>query len=89
MRLKVLSVIIGSMCVTLTTSLRCQQTSGGEKENVDCMFPFKYAGKEFNECTDINDPDNKLWCSTKVGPNREHLRGNWGYCSTGKAIEYL
>ena len=36
-----------------------------------------------NDCITDNDPDGKLWCSTKVNDKKEHVSGstNWGYCS--------
>ena len=47
-----------------------------------CVFPFIYNNKVYNECTDVNDPDNKKWCSTKVDDNGIHVgNGNfWGHC---------
>ena len=48
-----------------------------------CSFPFIYNDEKFSKCTDFNDPDNALWCSTRTNPRtKEHIRGNgsWGYC---------
>ncbi len=36
------------------------------------MFPFKYDGEIYYQCTDANDPDGKLWCSTKVDEYGNH-----------------
>jgi hypothetical protein len=49
---------------------------------VECIFPFKYQDILFNECTTLNDPDGKFWCSTKVDESGNHVvgQGEWGYC---------
>ena len=49
----------------------------------DCQFPFKLSGQTFFNCTDHQDPDGRLWCSTKVDSNGKHVggEGNWGYCN--------
>ena len=46
------------------------------------MFPFKYDGGTYDKCTNVNDPDDKLWCSTKVDEYRNHDQsgGYWGHC---------
>merc|ERR1739838_92578 len=31
-----------------------------------CVFPFKYMGKTFRQCTDYGSNDEKPWCATKV-----------------------
>jgi len=48
-----------------------------------CQFPFSYEGKRYTRCTTENDPDGRLWCSTKVDKNGNHVQneGQWGYCS--------
>ena len=38
---------------------------------------------KYNECTNINDPNDKHWCSTATNPrNLIHISGNgsWGLC---------
>jgi hypothetical protein len=47
-----------------------------------CIFPFQYNGQTFTECITIDDPELKLWCSTKVDEVGEHVRdgGFWGHC---------
>ncbi len=56
-----------------------------EKKGKDfkpCIFPFAYDGVIYNNCTEVNDPDNKAWCSTKVDENGNHVKsgGFWGHC---------
>ena len=43
------------------------------------MFPFKYGGVLYNECTKVEDT--KLWCSTKTDSGNNHQTGNWGHCA--------
>ena len=45
-----------------------------------CIFPFVYSGKTYNECINVNDPNGKFWCSTKVDTNGNHVKSYWGYC---------
>jgi hypothetical protein len=47
-----------------------------------CIFPFRYNGQAFSECITIDDPEYKLWCSTKVDDDGEHVPdgGYWGHC---------
>jgi len=47
-----------------------------------CIFPFSFRGKIFDECTTFSDPDEKLWCSTKVDENGLHVSAGkyWGHC---------
>lgn len=52
-------------------------------EGKNCVFPFVFKGIIHNECTSVDDPQSKRWCSTKVDPNtNEHVAkdGNWGHC---------
>ena len=42
-------------------SSTCKTLSGAV-----CIFPFKFEGVLYEACTSAKDPDNKLWCSTKV-----------------------
>ena len=38
-----------------------------------CVFPFKYHGVLFTDCT-------FGWCSTKVDDDGKHIKGNQGDC---------
>ena len=56
-----------------------------EKKSRDikpCIFPFKFSGQTFTQCTTVKDPDDKPWCSTKVNENGNHVTsgGYWGHC---------
>ena len=32
-----------------------------------CVLPFRYKNVTYDGCTTVEDPEDKLWCSTKVG----------------------
>ncbi|XP_051465466.1 macrophage mannose receptor 1-like isoform X2 [Apus apus] len=42
-----------------------------------CVFPFKYEGKEYNECTDAGRPNGWLWCATTADFDADKL---YGFC---------
>ena len=52
------------------------------KDFKPCTFPFTYEGVKYNNCTVVNDPDGKPWCSTKVDDDGNHVQsgGHWGHC---------
>ena len=43
------------------------------------MFPFKFKGKTYNDCTYDKGKSN-AWCSTKVDEFGEHVDGHWIKC---------
>ena len=49
---------------------------GGTEEQ--CVFPFRYNGVLYNECTKVED--NKPWCSNMTDENDDHVVGQWTYC---------
>jgi hypothetical protein len=67
-----MNVVVIVLVVTIfashsATSLKCKTTNGeGPQKNRPCVFPFVYQETTFESCTNRSDPDNKLWCSTKV-----------------------
>ena len=83
--LSVLYILYLSFIVDKLVSARnCSITVDGPKTNTPCIFPFKFAHKTFNTCTDEKDPGN-FWCSTKVDEDGKHIGGanEWGYCADG------
>merc|ERR1711976_1018463 len=62
---------------------KCSVEEKNSKTTQECQFPFKLNEKIFTNCTDFQDPDGRLWCSTKVSKtDRQHIGGGsyWGYC---------
>jgi hypothetical protein len=45
-----------------------------------CIFPFKVYGNTYNECSWVDAPDDKAWCSTQVDADGHHLQGKRGIC---------
>jgi hypothetical protein len=39
-----------------------------------CIFPFKVYGNTYNECSWVDAPDDKAWCSTQVDADGHHLQ---------------
>ena len=55
------------------------KTIAGPSKDKDCVFPFVFKGKIYNECRFNSDG---FWCSTKVDSTGSHIRGNWGICGS-------
>ena len=77
-------IIFQYVIISLVSAKDCSVTVGGPRPNQPCVFPFKFAQKTFNSCTDAKDPGN-FWCSTKVDKDGKHIGGanEWGYCEDG------
>ena len=60
------------------------KTVSGPSPNESCIFPFKFRGITFNECTTEGNAEGDLtpWCSTLVDDSGAHIQeaGNWGNC---------
>ena len=57
------------------------KTAAGPTPNVPCIFPFKYKGKTYHECTTI-DSNNIPWCPTMVDASGNGVGTNWGICGS-------
>ena len=51
--------------------------------NQGCIFPFKYNGVEYNECTDVQWKNK--WCATATNWKDEYI-GAWGDCEIRKRM---
>jgi len=51
----------------------CTATSGQQ-----CVFPFRYKGVVYTECTSIDQ--SQPWCSTSVTSSGDHVTGSLGFC---------
>uniref|UniRef100_A0A8C7EI43 Fibronectin type-II domain-containing protein n=1 Tax=Nothoprocta perdicaria TaxID=30464 RepID=A0A8C7EI43_NOTPE len=49
----------------------------GHFSEQSCVFPFTYRGKQFHECTSLNEKNGKLWCSTTDNYDRDY---KWNFC---------
>jgi len=58
-------------CVTVGKS--------GDGAGKECVFPFRYRGVTYNECTSRNH--RREWCATKTDDDDRYIRGRWGHCS--------
>ena len=50
-------------------------------DRVTCVFPFKYKGVTYNECTKV-DSDSP-WCANRVDSDGKVVYGEWGDCAQG------
>uniref|UniRef100_A0A8C2E6T2 Insulin-like growth factor 2 receptor n=1 Tax=Cyprinus carpio TaxID=7962 RepID=A0A8C2E6T2_CYPCA len=63
------------------------QYSGGDTcpqvtdKNEVCIFPFKYLGEFYSECTTQGKTDGRKWCATTSDYDKDQ---KWGFCSGGK-----
>jgi len=56
-------------------------TIGGPQSGEKCTFPFIYKDTEYFKCTKDDDPEGRLWCSTRKDRMGLHVNEHWGYCS--------
>jgi len=52
------------------------------KDNT-CVFPFKYKGKTYNQCTKDESVNGMPWCATRVDRSGNVLNGKWEDCEEG------
>merc|ERR1712098_33164 len=64
----------------------CDHPYSGKKRSGSrpCVFPFKYNGVVYNECTDIGW--SKKWCATATNWKDEYI-GAWGDCQLFESRE--
>ena len=66
-----------------STYTNCSTVSG-PNPNAQCIFPFKYGGITYHQCTTAGNAagDFTTWCSTLVDESGVHIggAGNWGNC---------
>ena len=47
-----------------------------------CIFPFEFKNVTYAGCTEVGDPNRRLWCSVQVNDQGEHMtgKGAWEHC---------
>ena len=58
-------------------------TIDGPGQGSACQFPFIYKGVSRDGCITEADPEGKLWCSTAVDSDGQHIVNgqHWAHCS--------
>ena len=76
------TVLFLSLPAEMQAASECK-TTGGEK----CVFPFKFEGKEYTECTwdwaFHGDRNGRAWCGTR---EEAGWGSDWGDCGEGCPI---
>lgn len=57
---------------------RSCDTKGSGPYNQACVFPFRFEGVTYTNCTTASS--NIEWCATKTDTTDSYLPGFWGYC---------
>lgn len=52
-------------------------------KNEVCIFPFKYLGEFYSECTTQGKTDGRKWCATTSDYDKDQ---KWGFCSGGTNV---
>merc|ERR1711976_692003 len=45
----------------------------------NCVFPFKYKGKEYNSCTKAESYNGKAWCALELDSQGNVIPRKWAY----------
>merc|ERR1711936_398398 len=77
-----LSPILLLLAVSLTSAQNYKCVTE-DNEDCRCIFPFKYEGVSYTECTDVDS--DSLWCATSLNDNGEYL--TYGFCKENEAAE--
>jgi hypothetical protein len=74
--------------VTPPPSDECR-TVAGPSTGSECVFPFRFAGTTYTECTYTYSDDGRPWCSTKTDRRGRHIggRGYYGTCASSCPAE--
>ncbi|CAL4083149.1 unnamed protein product [Meganyctiphanes norvegica] len=49
------------------------------QSSLPCQFPFIHSGVTYTACTTVDDPEGKLWCSTRTDIQDNHVTGGGHY----------
>ena len=56
------------------------QTISGPVPNASCVFPFRWDGVMYRECTSHHN-NGQLWCPTQVDGQKNYIHDQWGNCA--------
>jgi len=62
---------------TIATKSQCTTTDGQA-----CVFPFTWNGVTYNKCILGDEKFKTPWCSTRTDGLGDHVKGNYGDCSS-------
>jgi len=60
--------------------IKCECQAVVNNDYLACVFPFKYKGRTYTECTTADSENGKAWCAVEVDSNRVAVTGRWGDC---------
>ena len=78
--------IEGRCAYDLKCLVKCSCVAGykatpqSEPDFQPCVFPFKYNGQTYDECTTAESENGKPWCALKVDRRGEVVPNQWGDC---------
>jgi len=76
----VFAISSAGRCFAENTEGKCTTKSG------PCVFPFKYKGKTYDECTTVRN-SGVPWCATKVNSNGEYVE--YGNCERMCLVKWI
>ena len=54
-----------------------------------CIFPFRYKGKKYYDCTTDDSENGKAWCATTINSKGKVVPGKWGDCRNDQSLELI
>merc|ERR1712064_243773 len=72
------SVSQTSGCTQETITVPTCTTSSGPETGKSCVFPFRYNGIVYSECTSVDQ--SAAWCATEVDAGGNYISNKYGFC---------
>merc|ERR1712243_419976 len=67
-----------SGCTQETITVPTCTTSSGPETSKSCVFPFRYNGIVYSECTSVDQ--SAAWCATEVDARGNFISNKYGFC---------
>merc|ERR1712243_97993 len=67
-----------SGCTQETITVPTCTTSSGPETGKSCVFPFRYNGIVYSECTSVDQ--SAAWCATEVDAGGNFISNKYGFC---------